>query len=65
MSVSVCVCLFACVCMYGWLMRRRGCSWGVHAQVGLAFLQQFLLRAEELKQQNAVTPAQLTEWCVL
>ena len=30
----------------------------------MAFLQQFLLRAEELKQQNAVTPAQLAEWYV-
>jgi len=33
------------------------------SRVGVAFLQQFLLRAEELKQQGAATPEEQTDWC--
>jgi len=33
------------------------------SRVGVAFLQQFLLRAEELKQQGAATPEELADWC--
>ena len=33
------------------------------SKVGVAFLQQFLLRAEELKQQGGATPAELADWC--